>query len=596
MAALLAAQHLLAGQSGSDEAGRFFGLTNLWTIRLTLPAESWMAMEPAGAGRPEVIRRDYPWRECTFECAGQVLSNLAIRYKGNSSFNASRGGLKRPLKLDFNRGHKGRAFFGLKKLSLNNNFNDATQLREVLAYEAYRETGLPTPRTAFARVYLTLTGRLTNQCLGLYTLVEAVDEDFLKAHFETKKGLLLKPERLRTLEYLGENWQAYTNRYDPKTTVQAADAQRFIALTRLIARANDTELERELPARLDLDRFLRYVAVTAVLANYDSFVGNGHNYYFFQPSGEAKATFIPWDLNEAFGGHPMVGSRAVQAELSVLRPQAGPNRLIEQVLANPTWAAAYRREVAAALSSACSPARLRANAERIARSIEETVMAESPTAQALFKRVALGQTQLPAPPPEGLPGERGLGPGFGPGAGFGPLPGPGPEMPLADWIELRARNVADELSGKRTASIAQLRNFPAGPGGQAGPPGGGPGRPGGPRDRMRNDPLAEDLFPPELVMVNQEAIGLTAEQRTTIENALEEARLHLQEGERAVREEVEKLRSMINADRPDEPKVLAQSDKLLDLEKALRRAHLGLLIRIKTCLTPEQQAKLRELK
>lgn len=169
-------------------------------------------------------------------------------------------------------------------------------------------------------------------------------------------------------------------------------------------------------------------------------------------------------------------------------------------------------------------------------------------------------------------------------------------MPLADWIELRARNVADELSGKRTARIAQLRNFPAGPGGQAGPPGGGPGRPGGPRDRMRNDPLAEDLFPPELVMVNQEAIGLTAEQRTTIENALEEAGPRLQEDERAVREEAEKLRSMINADRPDEPRVLAQSDKLLDLEKALRRAHLGLLIRIKTCLTPEQQAKLRELK
>jgi hypothetical protein len=338
------------------------------------------------------------------------------------------------------------------------------------------------------------------------------------------------------------------------------------------------------------------MAVTAVLANYDSFVGNGHNYYLFQPSGEAKATFIPWDLNEAFGGHPMAGSRAVQAELSVLRPQAGPNRLIERVLANSTWAAAYRREVAAVLSFACSPARLRAHVEQLARSIEEAVMAESPTARAVFQRVALAQTHRPTPPTQRLPAERERGPGSRPGSGpgFGLTPRPEPEMPLADWIELRARNVADELSGKRTARIAQPRNFPGGPGAQLGPPGGGPGHPEGPR--MPNDPLAEGLFPPELVMGNQAAIGLTADQRTAIEHALEEARPHLQDSERAVREEAEKLKALLNAERPDEPEVLAQSDKLLNMEKELRRGHLRLLVRIKTCLTPEQQAKLRELK
>jgi len=584
VAGLLAQQPVDAARPSADEASRFFELTNLWTVHLTLSRENWSAMEPARPRGPGMFKPDYPWSSCTFECAGQTLANVAVRFKGNSSFNSARGGLKCPFKLDFNRGQKRRSFLGLKKLSLNNNFNDATQFREALAYEAYRRAGVPASRTAFARVYLTLTSERTNEFLGLYTLVEALDGDFLKLHFGTKKGLLLKPEGLRSLDYLGEDWRAYTNRYDPKTDVQPADAQRFIALTKLIAEADDATLERELPARLDLENFLRYVALTAVLANYDSFVGNGHNYYLFQPAGEGKAAFIPWDLNEAFGGHPMAGARQAQAELSALRPQAGPNRLIERVLANSNWAAAYRREVGAALSNACAPARLSAQAERLARITQETVFAESALAKAAFQRIALGQTNVALPerqpnrPPPGL--------GVGPRPGFGPLPGVGGEaMPLRDWITLRARNVGDQLAGKRTGRMARLQNFPAGPGRGGGPPRDGPA-----------DPIGDNLFPPELVLEQQEAIGLSAEQRSSIEDTLQRMQPRLQEAERRVEEEVAKLGSMLKEDRVDEHKVLLQSDKVADAEKELRRTHLGLLTAIKNTLSSEQQAKLKELK
>jgi hypothetical protein len=597
----------VADLHGADEADRFFGLTNLWTIRLQFSPEDWSALEPEGLRGPRTFKRDYPWSVCAFECAEQALTNVAVRFKGNSSFNAGRSRGKPPLKLDFNRGHKGRAFFGLKKLSLNNNFNDATQLREALAYDAYRQGGVPASRTAFARVYLTLTGQRTNECLGLYTLVEAVDDDFLAAHFGSREGLLLKPEGLRSLEYLGEDWRAYTNRYDPKDNTQPKDTQRFIALTRLIAEADDTTLERELPARLDLHGFLRYVALTAVLANYDSFMGNGHNYYLFQPTEGGKAVFIPWDLNEAFGGHPMAGPRQLQAELSALRPQASPNRLIERVLANPGWAAAYRLEVAAALTNACAPARLRDGAEQIARTVQETVRTESPLAWALFRRIALGQTNvvLPDRPPTGR--RPGLGFGFEPGPrpDGGVPPGPGREdMPLADWITLRLRNVADELSGARSARIARLGNLPGNPAGPfrgnrpggGGPPREGPIGPGNAPRRGPDDPLAETLFPPDLVLRHQDEIGLSATQRDFIEAALEEARPRLQEAERRVREQAEKLAALIKEEQVDMPRALAQSDQLLDLEREARRAHLELLLRIKNSLDPGQRAKLRDLK
>ena len=473
---------LCPGASAAETSGpdAFFGLTNLWTLHLTLNRSDWAAMEPVearpmptrmdgppgrGPGPGGPIDRDFPWRTCTFECAGQTLSNVAIRFKGNSSFNVSRAGLKRPLKLDFDRGAKGRGFFGLEQLSLNNNVNDATQFREVLAYDACRRAGLPASRTAFGKVFLTLTGERTNAYLGLYTLVEPVNKDFLRDRLGTARGLLLKPERLPSLEYLGEHWAAYTNPYDPKTDVTSVETDRFIGLTRLIAQADDTVLRRELPERIDLTNFLRYLAVTAVLANYDSFVGNGHNYYFFQPATDGRAVFIPWDLNEAFGGHPPAGPRAAQAEFSVLHPQAGPNRLIERVLAQPAWAAAYRHELSAVMTNACDTGRLKADAERLAQVAQAAVCAESPMAKALFQRVALGQTGIPLPE-----GARGRG-----GPGFGPRPGGGEDLSLAAWIELRGRNVLEELAGEREGTRPRRSRFPGGPGGP-----GAPDRPGPP--------------------------------------------------------------------------------------------------------------------
>jgi hypothetical protein len=444
---------------GADLASsdHFFGLTNLWTIQLTMPKSSWDALQPQGRRRPGEFTREYPWSTCTFECGGQMLTDVAVRFKGNSSFYFARNSSKHPLRLNFGRGQKGRTFMGIKELSLNNNFNDATQFREVLAYDACQRAGLAAPRTAFARVYLKFDGTQPNQYLGLYTLVEPVDGSFLKRNFETKKGLLLKPA-VPGLEYFGSDWSAYTNRYQPKTEASPKDIRRFITLTQLIAEADEATFERELPKLLDLDNLLRYVAVTAVLANYDSFIGNGHNYYLFQPAGGGKAIFIPWDLNEAFGGHPMAGPRLRQAEFSVLRPQGGRNRLLERVWANTNWMALYRTELGSILTNSCDAARLKATAETLALVVQSAIEEESPAAWTSFQRIALGKTNLPEP-----------------------SQGPGPAGPevisLADWITLRMENVRAELAGQRAAPSPRMSGMR---GRRGGPPPGKPGPGGGP--------------------------------------------------------------------------------------------------------------------
>ncbi len=67
------------------------------------------------------------------------------------------------------------------------------------------------------------------------------------------------------------------------------------------------------------------------------------------------------------------------------------------------------------------------------------------------------------------------------------------------------------------------------------------------------DPIAENLFAPDLVLQQQRAIALTAEQRDFIQSAAEKIQPLLQETEQRVQAEVQKLASLIGKDRVDEP-------------------------------------------
>ncbi len=55
------------------------------------------------------------------------------------------------------------------------------------------------------------------------------------------------------------------------------------------------------------------------------------------------------------------------------------------------------------------------------------------------------------------------------------------------------------------------------------------------------------------------------------------------------------LAALIKQYQVDEAQVLTQLDEVLGLEREIKRTHMGLLIRVRKKLTPEQQARLREV-
>ncbi len=148
-----------------------------------------------------------------------------------------------------------------------------------------------------------------------------------------------------------------------------------------------------------------------------------------------------------------------------------------------------------------------------------------------------------------------------------------------------------------TAAVAA----PGGPGG--GDAMEGPGGPGGPGDRPRPEgpgpqgvpPFARDLFPPELVLQNQMAIGLGEPQVASIKKLLNETHSRTLDIDTDLNRAVEKLKKAIAPSHVDEGAALGYMDQVLRLETEKKKAHLEMLIRLKNLLTEEQQAKLREL-
>ena len=110
------------------------------------------------------------------------------------------------------------------------------------------------------------------------------------------------------------------------------------------------------------------------------------------------------------------------------------------------------------------------------------------------------------------------------------------------------------------------------------------------------DPLAQYVFPPDLVMRYASEIGLDERQKAAIKDAVVKTQAKLLDVQWDVQGEAEKLARLLQASPADEAAVLAQADKVMGFEREVKRTHLALLVRIKNLLTDQQRARLQELR
>jgi Spy/CpxP family protein refolding chaperone len=109
------------------------------------------------------------------------------------------------------------------------------------------------------------------------------------------------------------------------------------------------------------------------------------------------------------------------------------------------------------------------------------------------------------------------------------------------------------------------------------------------------DPFAGYLFPPDRVMGHSLELGLTDPQKTAIRGEVQKVQGKFVDRQFELQGESEKMVRLLQEQPIDETKVLAEVDRILAIEKEIKKMQISLLVRVKNILTPAQQAKLAEI-
>ncbi|HEY3052813.1 MAG TPA: periplasmic heavy metal sensor [Thermoanaerobaculia bacterium] len=110
------------------------------------------------------------------------------------------------------------------------------------------------------------------------------------------------------------------------------------------------------------------------------------------------------------------------------------------------------------------------------------------------------------------------------------------------------------------------------------------------------DPFARYLFPPELIMAHSQDLGLQEKQRETIKSEVQKAQSKFFDLQWQAKEEGDKMVKLLQQSPADEGRILEQADRIMSLEREIKRTHLTMLIRLRNLLSAEQQAKLQQFK
>lgn len=432
-------------------AENLFRTTNLWTVNLRFTPEQWAAIEPhqvqpldqrRGPGSRFELRNpaakrnglagvrglEFDWVHAAVEFEDRTFADVAVRYKGNGTYMRSQGMEKRPFKVDLDKFAKGNELAGRTTLNFANLVVDDSCLHDALGYELFRAAGVPSPRTAYARLFRKSSASVPSY-LGLYALVENLDDDFAAERFGTRKGMFFKPVTTELFSDLGADWAAYKGIYDPKGKPTTAQSGRVIEFASLLTHSDDAAFAARVGEFVELDEFARFLAVMVLLSSYDGFLNNGQNFYLWLSPESQKFQFLPWDLDNAWGRFGMTGSTMDRAHASIMHPWMGRHRLLERVMAVPEFQSRYRQTLQELLDRVFVPEQLHRRVDELAAQLRPVVAEESQRKSSRFERAV---TEI------NFDGNAGDGGGFGRNR---------PPHPLKWFIMERAKSVRDQLAG-----------------------------------------------------------------------------------------------------------------------------------------------------
>jgi PKD repeat protein len=240
---------------------------------------------------------------------GELLEEVGFSMRGQFSLRES--GEKKPWEIDTNQFVEGQEYDNLRRLVFTNNIGDPSMLQEKLAYEMMRFAGVPASHVTFVEMWIDIIDDdQPSEYWGVYTMIERVDKKFLANRFgrDSDHGNLYKASHAQRgpmdLVYYGDSIEDYpTERgqyaYGKTTNQEENDYSDIVHLCYVIDGV-DYETPEDFATAveevLNIDTFLRYMAVVATLSNWDIYPYTGNNYHLYNNPGTGRFEWIPWDL------------------------------------------------------------------------------------------------------------------------------------------------------------------------------------------------------------------------------------------------------------------------------------------------------------
>jgi CotH kinase protein/Lamin Tail Domain/Secretion system C-terminal sorting domain len=309
---------------------------------------------------------------------GVQFDSVGVKYKGNSSYNATYA--KNPMHLALDK-FKAQNYQGVKDIKLGNGYADPAMIREVLSYSILGNY-MDCSRSNFAK--LTINGNY----IGLYANDESIDKAWVSEHLASSNHTFIKcnptinpgPNTKSNLKFIpAADSSGYFNYYEIKSSTGWND---LVHLCDSVTNNSSSMAEN-----VDIDKLIWMLAFDNVLVNLDSYMGAFCQNYYLYKDNTGRYSPIIWDLNMSFGGFPYVGSGTGSlGSLTIANmQQLSPTihiidvnwPLIKGMLANPMYKRMYFAHIRTIVNEVFANGNYSAQAAQMQTLINAAVIADT---------------------------------------------------------------------------------------------------------------------------------------------------------------------------------------------------------------------------
>ena len=259
----------------------------------------------------------------------KVRHNLGVRNRGHGSRNDP------PNNYRLNFPHD-RPWKGVVSFNLNSKYTYNQLAGNVL----FQLSGLPQPNiTAVqARVNGENLAESGQSMYGSYVHLEVIDSDYANNHFPGNGAgnayKCMRDAGPADLQYRGSNPDSYRNSYFKRTNEAQDDWSDLMDLCYVMSETPDDVYVEEVNRFIDVDKWLRFFALNALLDNSETTLANGYgdDYYLYSGVEDPRFVLIQHDLDTIFGRNGSTTS-------SIFR--SSPIQAIDRFLKHPEFIGRY---------------------------------------------------------------------------------------------------------------------------------------------------------------------------------------------------------------------------------------------------------------